>query len=108
MTRPWTPAEIAGAKAVRRASDFPDEEWEDLDPLIKQILHEQARSVLDAAGAAQRAEVDAEQKRTLHAMNLQCHAGRDGDPCENCLNGPDRFTEAFAAQVRGAGAGEQP
>lgn len=66
MTRPWSPAEIAGAKAL--AAQYHKEPMEyDLTD---------ARLVLDAAGAGLRAEVAAE-------------------------------LEALAAQVRGAGAGEQ-
>lgn len=52
MTRPWSPAEIAGAKALRKH----------LDPtyLLEEPFLNEARIVLDAAGAGLRAEVAAE------------------------------------------------
>jgi len=74
VTRPWSPAEIAGAKALA------DQErlgcWEDLTSGSQSDFFADARAVLDAAGAGLRAEVAAE-------------------------------LDALAAEIRGAGAGEQ-
>lgn len=77
MTRPWSPAEIAGAKALHDKYGWGAFElWDDEPTDNRNYCCEWARAVLDATGAALRAEIAAE-------------------------------LESLAAQVRGAGAGEQ-
>ncbi len=114
VTRPWSPAEIAGAKAI----PLPLLSWANLTPAFQNWCLGTARAVLDAAGTGLRAEIAAEptpdcancgHQRDRHGKREVTFGGTRLE--EFCIHGylTDVQCEctAYSVQVRGAGAGEQ-
>jgi len=102
MTRPWSPAEIAGAKALADSYGEDADNPEAVPEYVWRGYFTDARIVLDAAGAAQRSIEEMIEASSLGTPEAK--AMRASVPQELVDSVMERVT---AAQVRGAGAGEQ-